>query len=226
MPRLHVVDKSHFTSMQTLWILQQLFVPTIQWSLLIYVCTVFIQKWLHLHHSISSLCFYYSVSPYPLPIKSLSSSLKTFKISGHLLLINSQDSLLSNCILKLQAGTWSVQDAILSCENNIKINQVCGNGNHIRHGLGYTITPKIPKNKSSKHYWKYISDHHKKIDDTYVFSAVQLCRFMVSGQYGWTMFSKTFLGLLCWQQQLILLPFVMLLHTTHFHLLPTWNDWE
>ena len=166
--------------MQTLWILQQLLIPTIQWSPLIYVCTVFIQKWLHLHHSISSLCFYYSVSPYPLPIKSLSSSLKTFKISGHLLLINSQDSLLSNCILKLQAGTWRVQDAILSCENNIKINQVCGNGNHIRHGLGYTITPKIPKNKSSKHYWKYISDHHKKTDDTYAFSAVQL---QVHGQW-------------------------------------------
>ena len=84
--------------------------------------------------------------------KSLSSALKASKISGHLLLRNSQDPLVSSCIPKLQTGTWKVEDAVLSCENNKKISQVCENGHHNRHGLGYTTTPKVPTNKSSKYF--------------------------------------------------------------------------
>ena len=113
--------------------------------------------------------------------KSLSSALKASKISGHLLLRSSQDPLVSGCIPKLQAGTWKVEDAVSSCENDIKINQVCGNSHHNRHGLGYTTTPKVPRHKSSKHYRRYISEYHKSIDDTYAFSkAVQL---QVQGQW-------------------------------------------
>ena len=59
--------------------------------------------------------------------------------------------------------------------------QVCGNSHHNKHGLRYSTTPKVPKNQSSKHYRRYISDHHKTIDDTYAFSkAVQL---QVQGQW-------------------------------------------
>ena len=139
--------------MQKLWILQHLLIPRIQWALLIYEIPIslafkleqkvfiFIHKWLHLHHSTSSLCFYSSVSLCPLPIKSLSSALKASKISGHLLLRNSKDPLVSSCVPKLQIGTWKVEDAVLSSENDIKISQVCGNGHHNGHGLGYTTTP-------------------------------------------------------------------------------------
>ena len=193
MAGLSVIDRSHFTGTQKLWILQHLLIPRIQWPLLIYEIpislafkleqkvSVFIPKWLHLHHSTSTLCFYSSASPCPLPIKSLSSALKASKISGHLLLRNSQDPLVSSCVPKLRTGTWKVEDAVLSCENDIKIIQVCGNGHHNKHGLGYTTTPKVPKNQSSKHYQRYISDHHKTTDDTYAFSiAVQL---QVQGQW-------------------------------------------
>ena len=51
--------------------------------------------------------------------------LKASKISEHLLLRRSQDPLVSGCIPKLQAGTWKVEDAVSSCENDININQVC-----------------------------------------------------------------------------------------------------
>ena len=179
--------------MQKLWILQHLLIRKIRWPLLIYEITIslafkleqkvsiFIRKWLHLHHSTSSLCFYSSVSLCPLPIKSLSSALKASKISGHLLLRNSKDSLVSCCVPKLHTGTWKVEDAVLSCENDIKFSQVCGNRHHNRHGLGYSTTPNFPKNKTSKHYRRYISAHHKTIDDTYDFSkAVQL---LVQGQW-------------------------------------------
>ena len=85
---LSVIDKSHFTCTQKLWILQHLLIPRIQWPLLIYEIpislafkleqkvSVFIRKWLHLHHSTSSLCFCSSVSLCPLPIKSLLSAVK------------------------------------------------------------------------------------------------------------------------------------------------------
>ena len=118
---------------------------------------------------------------FPLPIKSLSSALKASKISGHLLLRNSKAPLLSRGVPKLKTGTWKVEDAVLSCENDIKISQVCGNGHHNRHGLWYSTTPKVPKNKSSKHYQRYISVHHETIDDTYGLSkAVQL---QIQGQW-------------------------------------------
>ena len=116
-----------------------------------------------------------------MPIKSLSLALKASKISGHLLLRSFQDPLLSCCVPKLQAGTWKVQDAVSSCKNDIKINQVCGNSHHNRQGFGYTTTPKVPRHKSSRHYRRYISEYHKSIDHIYAFSkAVQL---QVQGQW-------------------------------------------
>ena len=190
---LSVIDKSHFTGTQKLWILQHLLIPRIQWPLLIYEIpislafkleqkvSVFIRKWLHLHHSTSSLCFYSSVSPSSLPIKSLSSTLKASQISGHLLLRNSKDPLVSTCVRKLQTGTSKVEDAVLSCEININVSQVCGKDHHNWYGLGYTTTSKVPKNKSSKHYRRYISVHYETINDTYgFFKAVQL---QVQGQW-------------------------------------------
>ena len=173
MAGLSATDKSHFTGMEKLWILEGLFIPRIQWPLLIYEIpislafkleqkvSVFIRKWLHLHHLTSSLCFYSSVSLCPSPIKSLSSALKASKISGHSPLRSSQNPLASGCVAKLQTGTWNVEDAVLSCKNDIKFNQVCGNSHHNRHGIGYSTTQKVPRNKSSKRYWRYISDHRK-----------------------------------------------------------------
>ena len=136
----------------------------------------------HLHHSTSNLCFYSSVSTCPLPIKSLSSVLKASKISGHLLLRSSQDTLISGCIPKLQTGLWKVEDALSSCENDIKINQV---SHHNRHGLGYYTTLKVPRHKSSKHYRRYISEYHKSIDDTMLSPKLSNCKFRVSGQEEW-----------------------------------------
>ena len=121
-----------------------------------------------------------------MPIKSLSSALKASKISGHLLSRNSRDPLVSSCVPKLLTGTWKVEDAVLSGENDIKISQVCGNDHHNRRGPGYSTTPKVPNNKSSKYYRRYNSAHHETINETYGFSkAVQL---QVQGQ--WTRWMK------------------------------------
>ena len=93
-----------------------------------------------------------------------------FLLSGHLLLQIFQDPLVSSRVHKLQTGTWNVEDAALSCENDIKTNRVCGNCHHNRHGLGYNTTLKVRRNNSSKHHQRYISHHQKSIDDTFAFS--------------------------------------------------------
>ena len=107
---LGIIDKSFFNGTQKLWILQHLLIPRIQWPLLVYEVPIshatklkqkissFIRKWkwLHLHKSASSLRFYSKASPSPLPINSLTSVLKSAKISGHLLLLDSQDPRITN----------------------------------------------------------------------------------------------------------------------------------
>ena len=184
---LNIIDTSHFTGSQKLWFLQHLLIPRIQWPILIYEvpmslafkleqkASVHIRKWLKLHKSITSLPFYSSASPCPLPVRSLTSVLKSSKISGHLLLKHSQDRSVSSCVPKLQAGHWQVEEAVQACETDLRHKSIIGHHQHSRYGLGYIKSSKIPSNKSSRDYRTFISNHHKEIDDTYAISkAVQL----------------------------------------------------
>ena len=143
--------------------MQHLLIPTIQWPLLIYEMTrplagrleqisTFICKWLHLHHSMSSLWFYSADSPYPLLIKSLTSVLKASKISGHLLLKHSHNPLVSSCPPKLQASSWEVKKALNKTEQDIKLLHMSGYHHQGHHGIGYMNTPKTLEEKSTKHY--------------------------------------------------------------------------
>ena len=204
---LSVIDRSHFTGTQKLRILQHLLIPRIQWPLLIYQIpislafklelkvSVFIQKWLHLHHSTSSLCFYSSASPWPLPIKSLSSALKASKISEHLLLRNSQDPLVSSCVPKLRTGTWKVEVAVLSCENDIKISPVCVETAIITSmGLDTPPHPKSLKTNLQNITRDIFQTVTKQLMTPMPSPKLSNCRFRVSGQDGSTMFSKTILG--------------------------------
>ena len=190
---LNIIDTSHFTGSQKLWFLQHLLIPCIQWPILIYEvpislafkieqkASVHIRKWLKLHKSITSLSFYSSASPCPLPVRSLTSVLKSSKISGHLLLKHSRDPSFSSCVPKLQAGHWQVEEAVRACETDLRHKSIIGHHQHSRHGLGYIKISKIPPDKSSRDYRTFISNHHKEIDDTYAISkAVQL---KVQGQW-------------------------------------------
>ena len=73
--RLNTINKSSYKCTQKLWILQHLFIPRIQWSLLIYEISLthasflekkiskYIRKWLNIHNSTADLSFYSSISP-------------------------------------------------------------------------------------------------------------------------------------------------------------------
>ena len=93
---LSLIDKSPHRGIHKVWILHHLLIPRLRWPLLIYEIPVtvvfrleqkiscFIRKWLKLHNSTSNICLYSSISPCPLPLKSLTSIQKAAKVSGHL----------------------------------------------------------------------------------------------------------------------------------------------
>ena len=106
---------------------------------------------------------------------SLTSVLKSSKISRHLLPKHSQDASVSSCVPKLQVGSWQVEEAIWTCETDLKQKSVIGHHQRNRHGLWYIKTSKAPSDKLSRDSRTLISSHHKEIEDTYAISkAVQL----------------------------------------------------
>ena len=187
MSGLKIIDGSYFSGTQKLWIIQHLLIPTIQWLLLIYEMSMslaarleqkistFICKWLHLHHSMSNLCFYSADLSCPVPIKSLTSVLKASKISGHLLLKHSLDLLVSSCPPKLKAGSWEVEKAVNLTEQDIKLQQMTSYHHQGCHGSVYINTSKAPEEKSTNSYRDFISRLLKEINETFNISkAVQV----------------------------------------------------
>ena len=132
--------------------------------------SVYIWKWLKLHKSITSLSFYCSASPCPLPVRGLTSVLKSSKISRHLLLKHSQDASVSSSVPKLQAGNWQVEEAVRACETDLKHKSIIGHHQHSCHRLWYIKTSKVPSDKSSRDYRTFIFSYQEEIQDTYAIS--------------------------------------------------------
>ena len=211
---LNIIDKSCFKSPQKLWILQHLLIPGIQWPLLIYEVSMsiatrleqkvssFIRKWLHLHRSTSNICFYASSSPCPLPLKSLTSILKSSKISGHLLLRDSKDPLVSGSKPDLKSGSWKVKEAVRSAEAELLFKTIIGPPQFGRAGLGTSQITTIPETKQCHDYRKLISDTSKEInEDDYMCKALQL---QVQGQ--WTRWENYIKNDLSWNSILAMPP--------------------
>ena len=117
---LGIIDKSFCNGSQKLWILQQPLIPKIQWPLLIYeVLISHTTKNFSIHQElvtsanvkiISALLFQSFTMSFP--INSLTSVLKSAKISGHLLLPDSQDPLVATCLPQLKTESWHEEEAV------------------------------------------------------------------------------------------------------------------
>ena len=70
--------------------------------------------------------FYSKASPCPLPVSSLTSVLKSSKISGNLLSCDSQDPLVQNCIPQLKTGPWHIEEAVATTKSDIKNKLISG----------------------------------------------------------------------------------------------------
>ncbi|XP_057310008.1 uncharacterized protein LOC130648007 [Hydractinia symbiolongicarpus] len=69
---------------------------------------------------------YSASSPCPLPLKSLSSVLKSAKISGYLLLRDSADPLVSGSPPDFKAGHWKVDQTVKSAESQLEFKKILG----------------------------------------------------------------------------------------------------
>lgn len=117
---LGIIDKSFCNGIQKLWILQQPLIPKIQWPLLIYeVLISHTTKNFSIHQEmvtsayikiISALLFQSFTMSFP--INSLTSVLKSAKISGHLLLPYSEDPLVATCLPQLKTESWHEEEAV------------------------------------------------------------------------------------------------------------------
>ena len=117
---LGIIDKSFCNGSQKLWILQQPLIPKIQWPLLIYeVLISHTTKNFSIHQEmvtsayvkiISALLFQSFTMSFP--INSLTSVLKSAKISGHLLLPDSEDPLVATCLPQLKTESWHEEEAV------------------------------------------------------------------------------------------------------------------
>ena len=211
---LKLIDKSFFNGAQKLWILQHLLIPRIQWPLLIYEVSMshvmsleqklssYIRKWLRLHRSTSNICFYSSSSPCPLPIKSLTAILKSCKISGHLLLRDSKDPLVSANSTELKSGNWKVSKAVEAAESELHFQKIRGPLQFGKAGLGVTTHKTLPAKEFSHEYSKLVSDTSKVIDeDIHLSKALQL---QVQGQ--WTRWEHYIKNDLSWKSVLAMPP--------------------
>ena len=134
----------------------------------------YIRKWLNLHSSISNISLFSEVSPCPLPLKSLTSILKSSKVSGHLLLRDSKDPCVSSDIPSLKAGNWSVDKAVLTAERKLEFQEILGYHQSNRAGFGSRRSAKTPT-KGTHEYRKLIADVvNKEEEEVFTARSVQL----------------------------------------------------
>ena len=171
-----LINSSKHNGIHKVWILQHLLLPRARWPIQIYevsssavlrleqFTSVYIRKWLKLHHPTTNICLYSSTSPCPLPIKSLTSILKATKVSGHLLLRDCFDPLVNSSVPHLKVGEWNVEEVVKQGEDKIDFERVLGYHQHNRAGLGSIKHTKVPS-KQTHDYRKLVSDKVQDLEE-------------------------------------------------------------
>ena len=157
---LNIINKASFKGTPKFWILQHLLIPRIQWSLLIYEISIshafflekkiskVIRKWLNIHSSTTDISLYSLISPCLLPRKSLTSILKSSKISGYLLLRDSKDRLVSSISPSLKSGHWKATSATQITEAELNFHKIRGPLHLSRSVLGSVKPTPVPEEGS------------------------------------------------------------------------------
>ena len=173
---LSLINSSKHRSVHKIWILHHLLIPRLRWPLMIYEFALsvvvkleqkisfFIRKWLRLNNTTTNICLYSSSSPCPLPIKSLSSVLKSAKVSGQLLLNESVDPYVSSSNVSLSAGNLNIPEVVNAAENKLNFKNILGYHQSHRAGFGSLSIPEVPP-KHSHAYRKLISSMVDELDE-------------------------------------------------------------
>ncbi|XP_057296162.1 uncharacterized protein LOC130625104 [Hydractinia symbiolongicarpus] len=184
--QVKLIDKSSHRGIHKVWFLHHILIPRIRWPFLIYKVPIsrivsleqkfsfFIRKWLRLHHSISNISLYSASSPCPLSLKCQSSVIKSAKISGHLLLRDSADPLVSDSPPDLKAEHWKVDQTGKSAESQLEFMKILGFHQLGRAGLGLVSHKSVPA-IGIHSYRELVSDVvQDNEEDIYYARAVQL----------------------------------------------------
>ena len=173
---LKLINKSSHKGIHKVWILQNMLIPRLRWPLLIYKISIsvvnciehkissFLRKWLNIHHSTTNICLYSSTFPCPLPLKSLTSVLKSTKVNGHLLLRESADKQIFKSASQLKCGLWDVAEAVVDAESRLEFQRVIGYRQTSRAGFGSFKSPSIPR-RNSHEYRRLILDLVGEVDE-------------------------------------------------------------
>ena len=106
----------------------------------------FLRKWFKLSPSITNLSLYSSSTPCPLQFSSLSNVLLASKISGYLLLKDSNDPLVSSAYSDASLCKSSIKSNVDTAEGAIDFKRKFGQPQKGKAGLGYNpIKPFLPK---------------------------------------------------------------------------------
>ena len=65
-----------------------------------------------------------------------------------------------------------MEEAVQTCETDLRHKSITGHQQHNCKGLGYVKTPNVPSKISSKEYMLFTSSHFREIDKTYAISKV------------------------------------------------------
>ena len=121
-------------------------------------------KWLNIHSSTTDISLYSLISPCPLPIKSLISIPKSSKISGHQLLWDSKDPLVSFVSPSLKHGHWKATPATQITKAKLNFCKIRGPLHLGRSGLGNVKPTPVPEERSQAHR-KLVSKTHREIEE-------------------------------------------------------------
>ena len=189
---LGLISNSGPRAVQKLWILQHLLVPRLRWSLLIYQIPISVvaklqkkiscclRKWFHLHNTTTNISLHSSSLPCPLPLKSLSSIMKSAKVNGQVLLRESADPYVSEAKVLLKSDNWSASEAVEEAEKRLNFKQLLGYHQCHRAGFGSISNPEVPP-KHAYAYRKLLTSMVEEAEEEkYQAKAVQLS---VQGQW-------------------------------------------
>ena len=121
-------------------------------------------KWLNIHSSTTDISLYSSISPCTFPIKSLTSILKSSKISGHLLPRDSKNPLVSSISPSLKSGHWKATSATQITEAELNFCKIRGPLHLGRSGLGSVKPTPVPEEGSQAHR-KLVTKTHREIEE-------------------------------------------------------------
>ena len=110
------------------------------------------------------MAVYSSISPCPLPIKSLTFILKSSKSSGDLVLWDSKDPLVSSVSPSLKSGHWKATSATQITEAELKFRKKRRPLHLGRSGLGNVKPSPVPEEGSKAHH-KLGTKTHRKIEE-------------------------------------------------------------